>query len=94
MSGLYGSTLPARMPASAVTSTLGFASSMRLASDAAAKPPNTTEWIAPRRAQARIMNTASAIIGMYTSTRSPRPTPSARSIAAQRFTSRARSRYV
>ena len=30
----------------------------------AAKPPNTTEWIAPMRAQASIANTASGIIGM------------------------------
>ncbi len=42
-----GSTLPPRMPASAVTSTFGRASSMRAARLAAAKPPNTTEWIAP-----------------------------------------------
>ncbi len=30
----------------------------------AAKPPNTTEWIAPMRAQASIANAASGIIGM------------------------------
>ena len=28
------------------------------------KPPNTTEWIAPMRAQASIANAASGIIGM------------------------------
>ena len=28
------------------------------------KPPNTTEWTAPMRAQASIANAASAIIGM------------------------------
>ena len=44
--------------------TFGLASSMRVARLAAAKPPNTTEWIAPMRAQASIANTASAIIGM------------------------------
>ena len=75
------------MPASDVTITLGFASSIRVASDAAAKPPNTTECTAPMRAQASMANTASAIIGMYTSTRSPRPTPCSRRIAAKRFTS-------
>ena len=32
--------------------TFGVASSMRVASSLAAKPPNTTEWIAPSRAQA------------------------------------------
>ena len=52
------------MPASEVTITLGVASSIRVASDAAAKPPNTTEWIAPMRAQASIANAASATIGM------------------------------
>ena len=31
---------------------------------AAAKPPNTTEWIAPNRAQARMANTASGMLGM------------------------------
>ena len=58
------STLPLRMPASAVIISFGRASSMRVARLAAAKPPNTTEWIAPMRAHASIANTASAIIGM------------------------------
>ena len=61
---LYGIALPPRMPASAVTMTFGCASSMRVARLAAAKPPNTTEWIAPMRTQASIANTASGIIGM------------------------------
>jgi hypothetical protein len=43
---------------------LGRASSMRAARLAAAKPPNTTEWIAPMRAHARIAKIASGIIGM------------------------------
>ncbi len=42
----------------------GRASSMREARLCAAKPPNTTEWIAPMRAHASIANAASAIIGM------------------------------
>ncbi len=63
-SALYGSTLPPRMPASALISSLGRASSMRIASDVDAKPPNTTEWIAPSRTVASIANTASGIIGM------------------------------
>ncbi len=62
--GLYASTLPPREPASALMMTLGVASSMREASDTDAKPPNTTEWIAPMRAQASIANAACAIIGM------------------------------
>ena len=37
---------------------------MREARDTDAKPPNTTEWIAPMRAQANIANAASAIMGM------------------------------
>ena len=44
--------------------TFGFASSMRVASSGAAKPPNTTEWMAPSRAQASIAITASGTIGM------------------------------
>ena len=39
-------------------------SSIRDASSLAAKPPNTTEWIAPSRAHASIATTASGIIGM------------------------------
>ena len=44
--------------------TFGFASSMRVASSFAAKPPNTTECTAPSRAQASIATTASGTIGM------------------------------
>ena len=40
---LYGTGLPLRIPASAVTMTFGLASSIRVASEPAAKPPNTTE---------------------------------------------------
>jgi hypothetical protein len=43
---------------------MGSASSIRLASSCDAKPPNTTEWIAPIRAQASIAITASGTIGM------------------------------
>ena len=61
---MYAITLPARLPASALTTSTGSASSMRLARLLLAKPPKTTEWIAPRRAQASIANTASAMFGM------------------------------
>jgi hypothetical protein len=44
--------------------TVGSASSMRLARLTLAKPPNTTEWIAPMRVQASIAKAASGIIGM------------------------------
>ncbi len=62
-SGLYSTTLPPREPASALTMTRGVASSMRVARLLEAKPPNTTEWIAPMRAQASMANAASGIIG-------------------------------
>ena len=37
---------------------------MRMASSCGAKPPNTTEWTAPMRAQASMAIGASGIIGM------------------------------
>ena len=37
---------------------------IRLASSGEANPPNTTEWIAPIRAQASIAMTVSGTIGM------------------------------
>ena len=61
---LVGDDAAPSMPQEAERMTFGLASSMRVASSLAAKPPNTTEWIAPMRAQASIANTASGIIGM------------------------------
>src|SRR5207247_1934174 len=52
-SDLYSTCFPMRLPPSAVIISAGFASSMRAARLAAAKPPNTTERTAHRRAQAR-----------------------------------------
>ena len=52
------------MPQLAERITLGVQSSMRVASSFGAKPPNTTEWIAPIRAQASIPTSASGTIGM------------------------------
>ena len=52
------------MPQLALTISFGLASVTRVASSFAAKPPNTTEWIAPMRAQASMAITASGIIGM------------------------------
>ena len=43
---------PGSRPQLADMITFGLQSSMRVASSLAAKPPNTTEWIAPMRAQA------------------------------------------
>ncbi len=63
-SGMYSTTRPGSMPHEAAQTTFGAQSSMREASSWAAKPPNTTEWTAPRRAQASIATTASGTIGM------------------------------
>ena len=62
--GLYSMTRLVSMPQEAVTSTFGSASSIRVASSCAAKPPNTTECTAPIRAHASIAIAASGIIGM------------------------------
>ena len=62
--GLYSTSRPGSIPQDAETITFGFASSIRVASSFAAKPPKTTEWIAPSRAQASIAITASGTIGM------------------------------
>ena len=61
--GLSGKTAPRRQPPSAVISTLASASLMRSASAWAEKPPKTTLWAAPIRAQASIATAASGIIG-------------------------------
>ena len=52
------------MPQEAETIRTGLASSIRVASSLAAKPPNTTEWTAPMRAQASMATSASGTIGM------------------------------
>ena len=52
------------MPHEAVRIAFGRASVIRLANSGEANPPNTTEWIAPSRAQASMPMTASGTIGM------------------------------
>ena len=47
-----GTLRPPRKPSSAVMTTFDWQSSMRPASESGEKPPNTTEWMAPMRAQA------------------------------------------
>ena len=59
-----GTFLPPRTPSSAVITTLDLQSMMRPASASGEKPPNTTEWMAPMRAQASMATAASGIIGM------------------------------
>jgi hypothetical protein len=61
---LSGTFLPPRTPSSAVITTVDAQSAMRPASESGENPPNTTEWIAPMRAQASIATAASGIIGM------------------------------
>ena len=62
--GLYSTTREGSTPHEAERMTLGCASSIRAASSAGAKPPKTTEWTAPIRAQASIPMIASGTIGM------------------------------
>ncbi len=61
---LSGTAAPRRQPPSAVISTLASASLMRSARESEEKPPNTTEWAAPMRAQASMATGSSGIIGM------------------------------
>ena len=63
-SGLYGTTRFISTPHEAETMTAGRAWLIRAASSCDAKPPNTTEWIAPIRAHASIAMAASGTIGM------------------------------
>ena len=49
---LSGTVRPPRTPSSAVMSVWQSESRMRSFNDWGEKPPNTTEWIAPMRAQA------------------------------------------
>ena len=51
-SGLYGTMRFTSMPHEAETMTVGRAWLIRAASSCDAKPPNTTEWMAPIRAHA------------------------------------------
>ncbi len=84
--GLYLTMRFGSMPQEAETMAFGLASLMRVASSCGAKPPNTTEWTAPRRAQPSMATTDCGIIGMYRMTRSPFSTPWARSAPAKRAT--------
>ena len=63
-SGLYCTMRPGSSPQLAEKISFGLASSIRVASSLAAKPPNTTECTAPIRAQASIATMASGTIGI------------------------------
>jgi hypothetical protein len=60
---LSGTMRPPRTPSSAVIMMFESQSLMRPASESGEKPPNTTEWIAPIRAQASMATAISGIIG-------------------------------
>ena len=62
-SDLIGAVLPLRRAPSTVTRHLAWEKSIRSATDSALKPPKTTLWTAPMRAQANIATTTSGIIG-------------------------------
>jgi len=79
--------LPRRQPPSAVTSSLARASLLRSATASALKPPNTTLWVAPMRAQASMATASSGTMGMYSVTRSPGRMPRPLSALANLHTS-------
>jgi hypothetical protein len=62
--GFSGMFLPPRHCSSEVITATAPASWMRSCTDLAEKPPNTTEWMAPMRAQACMATTPSTDIGM------------------------------
>ena len=75
-----------------MTRTVLLASAMRWPQAAPLKPPNTSEWITPSRAQASIATGRSGTIGMWNVTRSPAFTPAkSRSSAANSLTRRCSS---
>ncbi len=67
---------------------------MRSRSESSLNAPNTTEWIAPMRAQASMATGSWGIICMYRQTRSPFSTPSDFSALANLQTSACSSLYV
>ena len=85
---LIGAVLPLRRAPSTVMSALASENSIRSLTDSAEKPPKTTLWIAPMRAQASIATTTSGIIGRKIPTTSPAPMPRSFSALANRCTSR------
>ena len=60
---LIAAVLPLRRAPSTVIRTFASENSMRSRTDSALKPPKTTLWIAPIRAQASIATATSGIIG-------------------------------
>ena len=85
---LIGAVLPLRRAPSTVISAFASENSIRSAPTPAEKPPKTTLWIAPMRAQASIATATSGIIGRKIPTTSPAPMPRSLSALAKRWTSR------
>ena len=86
-----GEPFPPRTPKSLVITTVESQSAIRSATLFALKPPKTTEWTAPIRAQASKATHVSTTIGMYTVTRSPFFTPCFFNTLANFFTWRSSS---
>ncbi|OKA43649.1 hypothetical protein BH759_17210 [Ralstonia solanacearum] len=61
---LSGNALPPRICSSAVMTAMAPTSTIRSCSDLAENPPNTTECVAPMRAQACMATTPSTDIGI------------------------------
>jgi len=64
MAGFSGMALPPRICSSAAITSVAPASTTRSCTLLAENPPNTTECVMPRRAQACMATTASIDIGM------------------------------
>ena len=88
---LIGAVLPLRRAPSTVISAFASENSIRSRTDSGEKPPNTTLWTAPIRAQASIATATSGIIGRKIPTTSPGSIPRSFSAFANRCTSASRS---
>ena len=88
---LIGAVLPLRRAPSTVISALASENSIRSFTDPGEKPPKTTLWMAPIRAQANIETATSGIIGRKIPTTSFFSTPRSFSALASFWTSRCRS---
>ena len=84
---LIGAVLPLRRAPSTVISAFASENSIRSRTDSGEKPPKTTLWTAPMRAQASIATATSGIIGRKIPTTSPAPMPRSLSAFAKRCTS-------
>ncbi len=84
---LIGAVFPLRRAPSTVIRALASENAIRSLTDSGEKPPKTTLWIAPMRAQASIATATSGIIGRKIPTTSPAWMPRSFSALAKRWTS-------